>query len=970
MRHIADFASSPVNFPAETRVITLPVWSFMLGVALLMAAAHSIHYLLFHTLAELIAIAVSYSIFTLAWASRLHLKNGYLIVLGAAYVTIGTVDVFHTLTFKGMNLLPGATTNQPSQFWLIARFIEAVALMVAPLYVQRTPSFAKTAWAFGLPGLLAGIAVLNGGLPDTHIEGVGLTTFKVVSEYVIIAILLVGMALLWQRRAAFTPQVFRLLMASLVLAIATEASFTQYVGFYDFSNELGHYFRYASEALAYLALVVTGVRRPAELLYRQLLEQEAALEKANARLQVSEDNLNRAQAVAGIGSWYLDIPRNQLSWSPETYRIFGIAPGTPQTVESFAATVHVDDRPAVFAAWDATLQHDAVYDIEHRIVVTGETRWVRERAEITRSEQGAPLAGVGTVQDITGKKLAELALIDARRYAENLIETANAIIVQLDTQGRVVRLNHAAEEITGYTFDELRDRNWFATIAPRERYPQVWQAFEQLIARDGELPKFENPILTKHGAERYIVWRNSQIVERGQVTGTLSFGLDITETKAMQDRLAASEMSLRDAQSLAQIGSWTYDLQHGELYWSDEIFSILELSTPRIAPSGASFLALVHPDDRERVKAAHRHFRTYHRPYEIAFQLLLPDGTVKYIRQHARAVAGNDSAVLRHVGTLQDITLQVLQEMSLKESEDRFRTIADYTFDWEYWRGPNGEMLYISPSCERITGYSAAEFVSHPDLFTEMVHPDDRPLLEQHQQNLTDKPHADLSYRIITKTGETRWIAHGCQAVFAPDGTPRGRRGSNRDITDLKQAEQLAQQLAYYDTLTQLPNRRLLLDRLLHAISQAKRFQRALAVMFLDLDRFKQVNDTLGHAMGDTLLIEVARRLSSCVREGDTVARTGGDEFIIVLPEIAHPEDATTVADKILAAVTKPITLDQHTMHISTSIGIAVYPINGTDDANELMKKADQAMYAAKHAGRNCYQLVGTIPAVAAVTEG
>jgi diguanylate cyclase (GGDEF)-like protein/PAS domain S-box-containing protein len=177
-----------------------------------------------------------------------------------------------------------------------------------------------------------------------------------------------------------------------------------------------------------------------------------------------------------------------------------------------------------------------------------------------------------------------------------------------------------------------------------------------------------------------------------------------------------------------------------------------------------------------------------------------------------------------------------------------------------------------------------------------------------------------------------------------------------RDISARKEAELQIRQLAYYDSLTNLPNRRLLADRLAYALAQARRFHRLLAVMFLDLDRFKQVNDSLGHDAGDELLQQVAVRLGGCVRAGDTVARTGGDEFVVVLAEMAHAEDAARVAEKILAVLEAPVTVRDKALTISTSIGIAVYPGEGGEDMQELMRKADLAMYQAKEAGRNGYR--------------
>jgi diguanylate cyclase (GGDEF)-like protein len=186
---------------------------------------------------------------------------------------------------------------------------------------------------------------------------------------------------------------------------------------------------------------------------------------------------------------------------------------------------------------------------------------------------------------------------------------------------------------------------------------------------------------------------------------------------------------------------------------------------------------------------------------------------------------------------------------------------------------------------------------------------------------------------------------------------PNGRRVSNRDITDLKMAEQAAQKLAYFDVLTGLPNRRMLTDRLGQSIPLAKRLQRSMAIMFIDLDRFKDVNDTFGHDAGDALLVEVARRFAGCIRASDTVARTGGDEFIVLLPEISTASDATAVADKLLEALRAPVSCLTHMLEASASIGIAVLSADNPDDSAELMKKADIAMYAAKQAGRNQYHL-------------
>lgn len=566
---------------------------------------------------------------------------------------------------------------------------------------------------------------------------------------------------------------------------------------------------------------------------------------------------------------------------------------------------------------------------------------------------GYIVRSLAIVQDITARKRAERNHDAARRYAENLLRTASVIVLELDASGCLRQINETAERITGYSSAELQGADWFETLVPKQRYPYVWDAFECLL-NEGGCDEFENPILTKSGQERLIHWHNSQVVECGRVVGTLSVGFDVTEQRETERRLEASESILREAQSVAQIGSWVFDYRRNELHWSDEIYRILDVDPATQVPSRKHFFQILHPDDRAEISRAYKLSMQLHQPYELRHRLLMPDGTLKFVRQRGEIAFAADGKPLRIVGTLQDVTLTVLHELALQESEERFRTIADFTYDWEYWQGGDGEILYISPSCQRITGYSQAEFVRAPDLLERIVHPDDQEAYLEHIGEAADGYEHQLDFRILTKGGEVRWIAHGCQPVIH-NGKRHGRRVSNRDITELKEAEQLAQKLAYFDALTGLPNRRLLMDRLGQAVPVAKRQGWPMAVMFIDLDRFKYVNDTFGHEEGDNLLIEVARRFSGCIRAGDTIARSGGDEFVVLLPEIKQASDAVKVAEKMLTALVPPVCCGGVSLDASASIGIALLHPESTDTGADLMRQADMAMYSAKRAGRNGY---------------
>lgn len=275
-----------------------------------------------------------------------------------------------------------------------------------------------------------------------------------------------------------------------------------------------------------------------------------------------------------------------------------------------------------------------------------------------------------------------------------------------------------------------------------------------------------------------------------------------------------------------------------------------------------------------------------------------------------------------------------------------------------YGVDPAGRCVFINPAALAMLHLREADVIGQ----------DQHLLFHARREDGSPYPHEDCPVHLTLQDGQARKE----EDAFLRDGqlfpvqllvTPLRQNGDItgavvvfEDISDRRQAEQRIRQLAYYDTLTALPNRRLLLDRLVLALTQAKRHRRSLAVMFLDLDRFKLVNDTLGHDAGDALLQQVGKRLLGCVRAGDTVARTGGDEFVILLPEIAQAQDAALVAEKVIASFAQPFPVQDRLLEVTTSIGIAEYPVDGTDDSQELLKKADVAMYQAKEAGRNGYR--------------
>jgi diguanylate cyclase (GGDEF)-like protein/PAS domain S-box-containing protein len=263
-------------------------------------------------------------------------------------------------------------------------------------------------------------------------------------------------------------------------------------------------------------------------------------------------------------------------------------------------------------------------------------------------------------------------------------------------------------------------------------------------------------------------------------------------------------------------------------------------------------------------------------------------------------------------------------------------------------------ICYVNPAFEKITGYAKSEIQGLDPRFLEGTDTKQLGLLRV-LKALRDRDSTDVEVRLYRKNGEMFWSELKIAPVQSPDEETTHFVAIITDISERKQSERDLEHKATHDSLTGLPNRSLLADRIEQAISFAGRSRRTVAVLLLDLDRFKRINDTLGHSTGDLLLTEIARRLRDAVREGDTVARFGGDEFVIVLTEIAELRDVGIVMGKVLESLCHPVELEGRELEINTSIGVSLYPKDGRD-AESLIQKADLAMYQAKRAGGNTFR--------------
>ncbi len=296
-------------------------------------------------------------------------------------------------------------------------------------------------------------------------------------------------------------------------------------------------------------------------------------------------------------------------------------------------------------------------------------------------------------------------------------------------------------------------------------------------------------------------------------------------------------------------------------------------------------------------------------------------------------------------------------EQSLKASEERWKFAlegaGDGVWDWNL----QTDEVFRSARWHQIFGYGPTDIGTTATDGRKLIHPDDlQQAIDKTQAYLNGTTDSYVSeFRVLCKDGSWKWVlGRGMLVSSTPDGKPLRMIGTHTDISTHKQSEAQIFRLAHYDQVTKLPNRVLFLDRLEQDIKKANRNHQTVSVIFLDLDHFKEVNDTLGHDIGDLLLKETAQRLLSCVRDNDTVARLGGDEFTVILNNLDQQANAEIIAQKILGRIAEPFQLAGESVYISTSIGISIYPEDGRE-VDVLLKNADQAMYAAKELGRNRY---------------
>jgi diguanylate cyclase (GGDEF)-like protein/PAS domain S-box-containing protein len=565
-------------------------------------------------------------------------------------------------------------------------------------------------------------------------------------------------------------------------------------------------------------------------------------------------------------------------------------------------------------------------------------------ARLPRNGRG-PFSTI-VARDVTERKRAEDALRSSEARKSAMIEAALDAIVTIDAQGRMLEFNSAAERMFGYARASALGKPMADLIIPpslRDRHREGMARY--LATGEGRIfdKTLELTAMRADGSEFPIELTVTRLPSDGPPIFT-GFIHDLSDRKRAESALKESEQKLRTLVTNAPIVLFAIDRDGIFTHSEGKGLESLGLKPGESVGQSVWEAYRDHPDILAQIRRAlsgESHTATV-RIGEIAFE-------TRYAPYR-----DSNGHVMGIIGVATDITEQHRADQLLRASEARYRTLFERNLAGVFRSNLDGRILDCNESFARIFGYSSPEEVLDQRAQRLYLRPEDRSVFLSRLGERNSLSNYESCVR--RRDGTPMWVLENATLVEGPDGGRSVIEGTIIDITERKRAEEQVKHLAFHDALTGLPNRLLFNDRLSIALAQARRSGEKLVTLFLDLDRFKVINDSLGHAAGDELLRRVAERLQASVRAGDTVARLGGDEFIILLTRISSEENAAKVATKFLQSVRNPFSVQERNVFITTSVGVSTYPNDGLDPET-LIQNADVALYRAKEEGRDNYQL-------------
>jgi diguanylate cyclase (GGDEF)-like protein/PAS domain S-box-containing protein len=456
--------------------------------------------------------------------------------------------------------------------------------------------------------------------------------------------------------------------------------------------------------------------------------------------------------------------------------------------------------------------------------------------------------------------------------------------------------------------------------------------------------------IVSNGQTRVIRTIKKPLYIDGEVVAILGIFWDITKEKEQELYFKKLQSGLIQAQALSHIGHWELDLTSNALFWSDEVYRIFGLEPQEFSATYEAFLKHVHPEDVDMVNNIYMSSLREKHGYYVEHRIVRKDGEIRFVEERCEHEFDKDGNPLKSIGTVHDITIRKNTENELILTSAVFEKMSDGVLITD----ASQHIITINSAYVEISGYNIEEIRGKtPNTFSSGWH--DKSFYQNLWSELNQK--GQWSGEIIDrrKNGELYTAELNIIALHNKDGKLTNYISIVNDISEKKKNESLIHNLAYFDALTNLPNRVLFQERVLNKIPALQRTSKKMALFFIDMDNFKNINDTFGHFTGDKFLIEVAKSIKETLRDEDTLARLGGDEFTVILGDAESVLDIAVVAEKIVERFKSAVIIEGREFYTGASIGISIYPDDGTT-YEELVKAADTAMYQVKGSGKNSYQ--------------
>jgi len=677
------------------------------------------------------------------------------------------------------------------------------------------------------------------------------------------------------------------------------------------------------------------------------------------RLSQSQHNETRFRDLTALSAdwfWETDagLRTTWISGGPTVATFFGDVPTYGRRIWELAG---IEVEPgALDALRDRLAAQQPFFDLE---IARSDARGARQihiiSGQSRLDKDGRFLGYRGVGRDITEQRRAEHALAAAKERLELALSGGHLAEWDYDLVSRQVYLGGGWAAFLGRepAASISRDADLIELVHREDRPAMAASMTGALKGRSASYTA-DYRVRTEDGGWRWLrsVGQVTKRDENGRALRMSGTVMDIDDRRRAEEALRETEQRYRLLVELAPDGVVVHS--NGIIEYANPAAARLLGATSPKRLAGLALEEFMHPEYQERLQERLRYLHAG--PGWLGFErrrLIALDG--REIVVDGAGVSFLERGRLIVQSVFRDVTDQARASEALAEREQRFRDVAEASgeFVWEVdreWR-----YSYLSERVESVLGFARAELLGRrPHEFMPLG--EERAVEAWLAKNAPEGgPWRGLEHRSVTKSGGAIWLSVSAVAVRDAEGVLRGYRGTAADITARKQAEARIEFLATRDVLTGLPNRWLLSDRVGQAILAAARGRSQLALLCIDLDRFKLVNDSLGHAAGDALLRAVAERLGGTLRREDTLARLGGDEFVLLWNGLKSKEDAEALAQRVLAILGRPFAVEGRTLNVGASIGVAIYPADGRDFA-ELLRNADAAMYYAKESGRGTFR--------------